>query len=82
MSNDHHVGRLVITIKPYSLTTIAKCDVMYCFGICTLSPPLHHNRICNVVSWDFVRTKKTTKRNAIMIHNMPSYRTYNATHLD
>lgn len=50
MFNVDHVGRLVITTKPYSFTTIAKCDVMYCFGICTLSPPLHHNQICNVVS--------------------------------
>lgn len=26
--------------------------------------------------------KKTTRRNAIMIHNMPSYRTYDGCHLD
>jgi hypothetical protein len=62
MFNADHVGRLVITTKPYSLTIIAKCDVMYCFGICILSPPLHHNQICNVVSWDFVRTKKNYKK--------------------
>lgn len=63
-----HVGKLVITTKPYSFTTIAKCDVVYCFGICILSPPLHHNQTCNVVSWYFVHTQKNARRNAIMIH--------------